>query len=137
MPVKVMMMLKRKPGMTQKEFCHAYETGHSRLGLKLFGHLWLEYRRHYVNNANNFLGEGGIPDEGGGEGKHPCDAISEMVFPDMAAVEESNRIATLPENRRLLTEDEDRMFDRANCWITIVEMMTDDPRAAHAELNRS
>jgi hypothetical protein len=137
MPVKVVMMLKRKPGMTHEEFRHAYETGHSRLGLKLLGHLWLEYRRHYVNNANNFLGEAGIPNYGSGHGECPCDAISEMVFPDMAAVEESNRIASLPENKRMLAEDEERMFDRPNCWITIVEMMTDDPRAAHAELNRT
>jgi hypothetical protein len=137
MPVKVMMMIKRKPGMTPEEFRHAYETGHSRLGLKLFGHLWLEYRRHYVNNANSFLSASGIPGYGKGQGECPCDAISEMVFPDMAAVLESNRIANIPENKRLLGEDEERMFDRANSWVTIAEMMTDDPRAAHAELNRT
>ena len=55
MAIKVILMLKRKPGMTPAAFREEYETGHSRLGLKLFGHLWKEYRRNYLGVMNNFV----------------------------------------------------------------------------------
>jgi hypothetical protein len=137
MPIKVIIMVKRKAGLTPEQFRHAYETGHSRLALKLFGHLWLEYRRHYLKGANSFVAAAGIPGYGAGQAECAFDAISETVFPDMDALQESNRIASLPENKRMLAEDEERLFDRHNCWVAVADMVSDDPRAVHAELNRS
>jgi hypothetical protein len=136
MSIKVIVMVKRKPGMTHEEFRERYETGHSRLALKLFGHLWTEYRRHYIKNANSFAAASGIAGYGKGQAEPAYDAISETIFPDMAALQESNRIAAIPENKRVLEADEATLFDRPNCWVAVADMVEDDPHAVHAALNR-
>jgi hypothetical protein len=112
MPVKTVLMLRRKPGMTPEAFRQEYETGHSRLGLKLFGHLWVSYKRHYPISSFTFSG---------GANPAPYDAITEVVYRDQAALEESGRIAAA--NQKLLSDDEERLFDRPNCHMTIVEML--------------
>jgi len=112
MPVKTILMLRRKPGMTPEAFRQEYETGHSRLGLKLFGHLWVSYKRHYPQASFTFA-DGPQP--------APYDAITEVVYRDQAALEESGRIAAA--NKKLLDDDELRLFDRPNCHMTIVETL--------------
>ena len=127
MPVKVMLMLRRKGGMTPQEFRAAYEAGHSRLGLRLFGHLWSEYRRNYLGAANSFAAESGTPtDATASESECPYDVITELVFKDMAALEEMNRIAAIPNNKRLLSEDEETLFDRERCWTAMCEVLNED-----------
>ena len=127
MPIKVILMLRRKPGMSPEAFRSAYEGGHSRLGLRLFGHLWREYRRNYLGPANSVAAEARTPTEvGAGQAECPCDVITEMVFEDMAALEEMNRIASIPENQRLLSEDEETLFDRENCWTSMCEVIEED-----------
>ena len=127
MPVKVMLMLRRKEGMTPDEFRAAYEEGHSRLGLRLFGHLWSEYRRNYLGAANSFAAESGTPtDAAPADSECPYDVITELVFKDRAALEEMNRIAAIPENKRLLSEDEETLFDRERCWTAMCEVLNED-----------
>ena len=127
MPIKVMLMLRRKEGITPQEFRAAYEEGHSRLGLRLFGHLWSEYRRNYLGAANNFAAESGTPtDAVASESECPYDVITELVFDDMAALDEMNRIAAIPDNQRLLSEDEERLFDRERCWTAMCEVLNED-----------
>jgi hypothetical protein len=136
MPIRVINIVKRKPGMTHEEFRRRYETGHSRLALKMFGHLWTGYRRYYIKNANSFLAASGIASYGKGQAECACDAISEVIFPDMRALEESNRIASISENKRILEEDEATLFDRPNCWVAVADTVEDDPPTVYAELNR-
>ena len=127
MSVKVILMLRRKQGMSREAFRVEYEGGHSRLGLRLFGHLWTEYRRNYLGTASRFTAEAGTPTAAdAGEAEGPYDVITELVLEDMAALEEMNRIASLPENRRLLSEDEERLFDRENCWTSMCEVLEED-----------
>lgn len=121
-PVKTMLMLTRRPGMTPEAFREAYEGRHSRLALRLFGHLWVAYRRSYLGPTSRFSDESGTPANAGGAATEaPFDAITEIVYRDRAALEESNRIAALPENQRLLAEDEASMFDRDRCFAAVVE----------------
>jgi len=127
MPIKVILMLRRKGGMTPQEFRAAYEEGHSRLGLRLFGHLWSEYRRNYLGAANSFAEESGTPtDATASESECPYDVITELVFEDMAALAEMNRIAAIPDNKRLLSEDEETLFDREGCWTAMCEVLNED-----------
>jgi hypothetical protein len=127
MPVKVILMLKRKDDMTPEAFRSAYEGGHSRIGLRLFGHLWSEYRRNYLGPANSFAAEAGTPlDDATAESRCPYDVITEFVFEDMAGLEEMNRIAAIPENKRLLSEDEETLFDRECCWVSVCEVLEED-----------
>ena len=125
MAFKMIMMLKRKKGMTPEAFRHAYETGHSRIGLRLFGHLWIKYTRNYIGPGGTFAGiDGSLPAHLAATA--PYDAITEMVFKDAAALEEVQRISGIPENKKLLAEDEKNLFDRDACWINVVEVVEED-----------
>jgi hypothetical protein len=135
MALKMITLVKRKPGLTYEQFRKAYEEGHSQLAQKMFGHLWTSYRRYYIKDAANFTAGSGIPGAGQG-GECPIDAFSEVTFPDMEAVQENNRIASTPENRRLFAEDEAALFDRVHCWVGIAEEVVDDPQAKYKALNK-
>ncbi len=37
-----------------------------------------------------------------------------------------NRIAAIPDNTRLLSEDEETLFDREGCWTAICEVLSED-----------
>ena len=122
MPTKMLVMVKRKIGLTPEEFRHGYENYHSRLGVELFGHLWAEYRRNYIGGGHCFFqrGQGSTdgPDEIG------FDAISEVVFKDDNALVEMAKISAA--NRDRIVEDESRWFHQKRSWMVTVETMEED-----------
>ena len=126
MGARILVFIKRNPALTPEGFRHMYETGHSRLAVRLFGHLWSSYKRHYLGSANSFADVKGAPVgatspdqvEGG------YDVITELVFKDERAMEENNRI--LAENRAIIEEDEERTFDRAACWLVMCDTVEED-----------
>jgi len=129
MPVKLLVAVKRKPGMSPEEFRHRYETGHSRLGLRLFGHLWVEYRRNYITTGKPF----GAGARARFEDKHrepPFDAVAELFYRDWEAMAESARIKSDPAVAREIEEDEETLFDRDNCWLLICDPVEEDLRTA-------
>lgn len=131
MPVKLIVMVRRKEGLSPESFRHGYENGHARLAVRLFGHLWLAYRRNYLGAAHNFAGGIGWADDAQTRAADTgYDAISEIVFPDMAAVEEMNRIAA--KHQAEIQEDEHRWFDRASCWLAACDTVEEDLSAAKA-----
>ena len=129
MPIKVIVMVKRKPGLSAEEFRAGYENSHSRIAVRLFGHLWTEYRRNYLLAGHSFAqgtdaGDRGGPDDIG------YDAISEFILRDSAAAEEMARIGR--QNREMIQEDEARWFDRKRCWAVRCETIEED-LGAHRE----
>jgi len=127
MPVKSILMLKRKQGMTPEEFRTAYETRHRPTALRLFGHLWLTYRRNYLGPGSSFAAAAGTPtNDDASETLCPYDVITEIIYRDMDALEESNRIAAIAENIRLLAEEEESMFDREWCYAAVVEVFEEN-----------
>jgi hypothetical protein len=118
MPVKKIVMVKRKSGLTPEQFRDGYENSHSRIAVQLFGHLWLEYRRNYLLTGYNFTGDAGGADEAG------FDAISEFILPDEAALEEMNRIAG--KNQEMIKEDEGKWFDQSRCWLVTCETLVEE-----------
>lgn len=125
MPIKLLVMVRRKPGLSPEAFRQGYETGHARLAVRLFGHLWTEYRRNYLGAAHSFV-QGGGPKAGedGGAGEAGYDVISELIFPDVAALDEMNRLAL--EHQALLAQDEELYFDRPHCWMVACETVEED-----------
>ena len=115
MPVKKIVMVRRRQGLTPAEFRAGYEGSHSRIAVRLFGHLWLSYRRNYLTVGHRFTGGGETqgPDDAG------FDAISEFVLRDAAAEAEMSRIAL--ENWDMIKEDEARWFDQTHCWTMACE----------------
>ncbi len=110
MPIRHIIMVRRKPGLSPEEFRKGYEESHSRIAVRLFGHLWLSYRRNYLTTGHNFAqaGETALADDTG------FDAISEFVLRDEAALAEMRRIGA--ENMAEIKEDEAKWFDQARCW---------------------
>ena len=44
MPIRHIIMVRRKQGLSPEEFRRGYEESHSRIAVRLFGHLFLSYR---------------------------------------------------------------------------------------------
>ena len=116
--ITVVLMLKRKAGMSREQFRHHYETSHVALAKKYLGHLFLDYRRHYVKVTSGLADDGvtmiKMPDG-------PYDAITNIVFQDRAALDEFMRISSLPDVKSILSADEERFLDRPSMRISICE----------------
>jgi hypothetical protein len=118
MSIRMLVFVRRKAGLTPEEFRYGYENSHSRLAVKLFGHLWISYRRNYLTAARNFDGDlSGIDVIG-------FDAVSEFLLRDEAAAAEMGRISR--ENIDLLQADEARWFDLAHCWKVSTDTVEED-----------
>ena len=99
---KIMWLLKRKPGTTHEHFRNHYETSHSVLGQKYFGHLIQSYQRNY-NMAR--------AKDGGNERASDYDCVTIWEMPDAEAVDEIYRIMGNPEIGKIFLDDEARFLD--------------------------
>ncbi len=106
--MKVMLILKRKQGMSAQAFQDYYEESHVALAHKYLGHLFLDYRRNYTLPVEDKQGDNpnpGVTDPG-------FDAITEIWLKDEAAWDEMQRIISDPEIGRIFMEDEENFLDR-------------------------
>lgn len=104
----VYILLKRKPGLTFEQFRDHYENSHAVLGVKYFGHLFRSYKRNYIPTGLRFTNRDQAVE-------NAYDCITELVFKDAGGHDELRRIASDPEVRRTLIEDEERFLDRGQC----------------------
>ena len=122
MALKMILLLRRKQSLTPEEFRAGYEGSHSRIGVRLYGHLWTEYRRNYLKPGCSFVqtraGGNSGPEEIG------FDAISTFTVRDEAAWAEMQRISA--QNQQLIQEDEARWFDQIHSYIVPCETMVED-----------
>jgi hypothetical protein len=109
MTIKVLWMLKRKPGITPAQFREHYERSHAAIARKYVGHLLLSYTRNYQTEA-----WGGTASDPDGFRQRPFDydCITELVVADEAAFEEMGRIFGEPAVGAELIEDELKFLDR-------------------------
>lgn len=126
--VKLILMVKRRPDLSAEAFRELYENWPTHAGLRLMGHLWTSYRRHYVEGGQMFIAAKSVPVGGNyADDPVPYDCISEIVYPDMAALEEAARIAAIPENKAMIEEEEEALFDRSKCWTLMCKVADFDP----------
>lgn len=126
MTVKLISLIKRKPGFSRDEFIDYYETTHVHLGLE---HTRMSaYRRNFV------MGEGALVP--GDDTALGFDVITESVFPDRDALGWSWRHCATPEIRRLFDIDEAKFIDTARTVIFQVEERT-SRIGSRRESNRS
>ena len=45
--LKMVILIKKKPGMSREDFINHYETSHAVIGKRLLGQLWTKYVRNY------------------------------------------------------------------------------------------
>lgn len=91
---KVLWLLKRKEGVTHAEFRDHFENEHAPLAMKHIGHLFVEYRRNYIDQT---MGRSGVDERGEsiyGPIEWGWDMISEWILPDAATFAEIQRIMT-------------------------------------------
>lgn len=111
---KILIFLKRRPGMSVAEFRDYYENVHARLGEKYSGSGLVRYQRRYVEA----LAVQGTPDSD----QLPCDVITELWFKDRAVFEGMKAFTAKGQLPSDVLEDELRLFDRAQTrYMTVVE----------------
>ncbi|TNF04583.1 MAG: hypothetical protein EP321_07030 [Sphingomonadales bacterium] len=111
---KIVILIKKKPGMSREDFIHHYETSHAVIGKRLLGHLWTKYVRNYPMSLMEYQ-----PEDNSVEDSY--DAVTEIWLKDQAAVEEMARIINLPENNKVILEDEEKFQDRLATRLLMVE----------------
>ncbi len=111
---KMVILIKKKPGMSREDFINHYETSHAVLGKRLLGHLWTKYVRNYPVSLMAYQPEENSVDD-------TYDAVTEIWFEDQAAVDEMARIINLPENNSVILADEEKFQDRLKTRLLMVE----------------
>ena len=123
MAVKLIFMLKRKPGVTKEQFREHYEKSHSVLGRKYIGHLLTGYHRNYPVHASLSPSKQRETGEPSPEVDFEWDVITEMRVKDQAAVEEMVKIFNDPEIGPIFVEDEHRFLDRDQVLMLVCDEM--------------
>ena len=116
---KVLVLLKRKKGMSLDEFINYYETKHSALGVK-YQTKMKRYIRHYLKP---------IPYPLDGSVQEPeYDVLTELWFDDQKAFEDGMALMRAPEANAVLSEDEKNLFDLSkNCLVAVEDHESDLP----------
>jgi hypothetical protein len=112
--MKIVILIKRKPGMSREDFINHYETSHALIGKRLLGHLWTKYVRNYPKALMEYQPEENSVDDS-------YDAVTEIWLKDEAALEEMGRIINDPVNNKLILEDEEKFQDRLKTRLLIVD----------------
>jgi len=84
MTIKILWMLKRKPGTTPAEFREHYERSHAAIARKYVGHLLMSYTRNYQTEA---WGGTATDPEGFRQRPFDYDCITELVVADEAVTD--------------------------------------------------
>lgn len=110
--IKLIGLLKKKPGLSRQEFIDYYENHHAPLACRLLP-MGKDYRRSYPTKMRM-------------NGKETNDAfeydvVTEVWFEDAAAYQAFNAAMSRPEVLAEVIADEERFLDRANNRIMITE----------------
>jgi hypothetical protein len=112
--IKIVILIKKKPGMSREDFINHYETSHSVMGKRMLGHLWSKYIRNYPKGLVEYQPEA-ISMDG------TYDAITEIWLKDEDALAEMTRLINVPENNRIILEDEEKFQDRQHTRLFVVD----------------
>ncbi|MFV0276693.1 MAG: EthD domain-containing protein [Parahaliea sp.] len=115
--IKMVTLLRRKPGLSLEEFIELYENGH-----RLIGERYL--RGHASRYVRRFLRPLQVP--GQAEVKRDYDVVMEIWFPDQAAYESAMAAISAPAAAQEIAEDEARLFDRDGIHSFTVEEYESD-----------
>lgn len=109
--IKVIALLKAKPGLSRAEFIAYYETRHAPLILSLLPEI-ADYRRNYVERAGAFESAVAAID---------FDSVTEIRFANRAAYDRFLACSARPEIAQAIADDEENVFDRAATRMFVVD----------------
>jgi len=111
---KVMMLLKRKPGLSLEEFIERYEGEHVPLAEK-FATRITHYSRHYLYPGSHVI-------HGDEVAEPEYDVITELWYDDREAfLEQQESLRSRPEAIAAVIADEEEVFDRTKSRTVFVE----------------
>ena len=119
MKIKLIALLKRKPGMTKQEFTEYYETRHAPLIAKLLGSCVIEYRRDYIDYDHPLSYIGTYTDHNK-PAEAPFDVVTTQAFANQQEFDRMFELLTQPETASAIAKDETRFLDCACSHIVIV-----------------
>jgi hypothetical protein len=112
--VKVMLLMKRKPGLSLAEFIERYETIHVPLATKNATKI-RHYARHYLHPSPRDL-------YGNEVGEPEYDVLTELWYDDLETfTRQQDGMRRYPERLAAIIEDEEQLFDRSRSRVAIVE----------------
>ncbi len=115
---KILLLMKRRPGMSVADFRDYYENRHVPLALKYDGGAMTRYVRRYLEPQPNA--------ELGTNEELPYDVVSELWFEDEAAFRATLHYMTTSVMPDDVVADEMNLFDRPTMRIaTVIECETD------------
>ncbi len=106
--ISMLVMIKRKAGMSKEQFREYYETNHVALAKKHTAHLFADYRRNYVNSAVSLANW----DDSAATQQSPYDVITTIVFENQTKCDEFFRLVSRPEIKKAFADDEANFMDR-------------------------
>ncbi|NBC37423.1 hypothetical protein GTZ99_12775 [Novosphingobium sp. FSY-8] len=109
--VKLVTLLRRKPGMTMAQFVERYETVHARLGARVLSGYATRYVRRFMYPL---AGDVDATDR-------PHDVVMEIWFPDRATLDRCMAYLTQADIAAEIAADEEQVFDRAATVCAIVD----------------
>ncbi len=124
---KVMILIKRKPGMSKKDFIAYYENNHAPLGSSKVPNM-KRYVRHFLHPYGN--------DVYGADAEPSYDVVTELWFDDESDFQRGMAYLTEPETARIIGEDEEQLFDKSSIRFFVVEDHETDMTALNAEEQR-
>jgi hypothetical protein len=117
------LFLKRKPGLSQKEFREYYENHHAILGARVLTQ-FVEYRRNYPIQSDI----AGLPTM-----EADFDVVTETWYEKAEDVAELLAHSARPDIRRILGEDEARFADLNSVRLILVEECVSDLTAVRRQ----
>ncbi len=109
---KVMVLIKRKPGMSMEEFINYYETKHAPLGYSKVPNL-KRYVRHFIRPYGN--------DVYAKDADSPYDVLTEIWFDNEADFNQGMAYLTAPDTAAIIGADEEKLFDKSSIRFMIME----------------
>lgn len=123
--IKLVTLIRRKPGLSMAEFVERYESGHRLIGERyLRGHA-CRYLRRYLRPVD-------LPGHDA-PAQPDYDVLMEIWFPDRAAHDAAMAAISAPEAAREIAEDEARLFDRDSVRSFTVEEFESDMEQLHEQ----
>ena len=115
--MKILCMLKKRPGMSFEDFKAYYENNHAPLCEKLIP-FYTEYKRNFIPPVQDYSTgqlDNALPAE------LPFDVVTEVKFANREMYQKMVDALSDPAIGDIITRDEENLFDRSAMTVYIVE----------------